>query len=268
LKFKLSSLIINIAALLLGMASLLAPLIIPWGNGPGNVNTTMPLMISLIIIFCLIIIFLDIQYSSLDTKMIAFLGVVIAINAGLRFLENAIPGPAGFSPTFLMIILVGYIFGGQYGFLTGALTMFASALITGGVGPWLPGQMITAGWVGQSAALLKWGKQKSTGKIVFNEIFLLAVHGGIWGMLYGMIINLWYLPFLTGLQDQILSSSASLVDNLNRYIAYYLATSLVWDFTRAIGNILLILILAKPILRIFRRFQIRFSFSYQENSNA
>ena len=26
------------------------------------------------------------------------------------------------------------------------MTMFVSALITGGVGPWLPGQMITAGW--------------------------------------------------------------------------------------------------------------------------
>ena len=267
MKFRLSSLIINIAALLLGLASLLTPLVFPWGNGSGDVSTTMPLIISLIIIFCLIIIFLDIQSSVLDTKMIAFLGVVIAINAGLRFLENAIPGPAGFSPTFLLIILVGYTFGGQYGFLTGALTMFVSALITGGVGPWLPGQMITAGWVGQSAALIKWGNQKSTGKYKITEIILLAVHGGVWGMLYGLIINLWYWPFLTGSQNQIWSFAAPLAENIKHYMAYYLATSLIWDITRAIGNVVLILILAKPIIKIFRRFQIRFSFSYQEIPN-
>lgn len=268
MKVQLSSLIINITALLLGIVSLLMPLIFPWVNGPGDMSTTMPLMISLIIVFCLIIVIIDIQSSALDTKMIAFLGVVIAINAGLRFLENAIPGPAGFSPTFLIIILVGYTFGGQYGFLTGALTMFTSALITGGVGPWLPSQMITAGWVGQSAGIIKWETQKSKGNGIFTDIFLISLHGGIWGLLYGIIINLWFWPFLAGSQNQAWSSTASLSQNLQHYYTYYLATSLVWDITRAIGNVLLILILAKPIIKIFRRFQIRFSFSYQESSDA
>ena len=36
----------------------------------------------------------------------------------------------------------------------GALTLFTSAIITGGVGPWLPGQMFVAGWVGMSVRLL------------------------------------------------------------------------------------------------------------------
>jgi energy-coupling factor transport system substrate-specific component len=39
---------------------------------------------------------------------------------------------------FLLIILTGYVFGARVGFLMGALSLMVSALITGGVGPWLP----------------------------------------------------------------------------------------------------------------------------------
>ena len=128
MKNTLTGIFTDIFVFLVGLSSLLAPFILPQAR---NTET---------------------QSSVLDNKMIAFLGVLISINAGLRFLENAIPGPAGFSPTFFLIILVGYFFGSRIGFLMGAMTMFVSGLITGGIGPWLPGQMITAGWVGQTAS--------------------------------------------------------------------------------------------------------------------
>ena len=40
-------------------------------------------------------------------------------------------------------------------FLLGVLTLLVSAILTGGVGPWLPYQMFTAGWVGLSAPLCR-----------------------------------------------------------------------------------------------------------------
>jgi len=103
-KIKLSSLVINTIAFVLGFLSLLSPFLFQWARESGGQSATFPMVITLIIILCLFIIFLDVQSSKLDAKMIAFLGTLIAINAGLRFLENAIPGPAGFSPTFLLII--------------------------------------------------------------------------------------------------------------------------------------------------------------------
>jgi len=260
MKRRFAGLFVDFVVLALGGLSLLAPFIFPWARSAGNQGTTFPIMVSLIIILCLMIIFLEAQSTVLSSKMIAFLGVLIAINAGIRFLENAIPGPAGFSPTFFLIILIGYLFGSRIGFLMGAMTMFVSALVTGGVGPWLPGQMITAGWVGQSAGLLKFFLTKCKGKPL--EVISLAIFGAFWGMLYGAIMNLWFWPFLAASPDLIWTQSANLSENLQRYFAYYLATSLVWDITRSVGNVLVILFMAKPVIKVLDRFMQRLVFSY------
>jgi energy-coupling factor transport system substrate-specific component len=192
--------------------------------------------------------------------MIAFLGVLIAINAAIRFLENAIPGPAGFSPTFFLIILIGYTFGGRMGFLMGAMTMFVSALITGGVGPWLPGQMITAGWVGQSSVLVKWIVRSFNWSDKPGEVVLLSVFGAVWGLLYGAIMNLWFWPFLGAASGQSWLQNAGFLENVGRYSTYYLATSLVWDIARSVGNVLTLAFLTRPVIKVFHRFKIRFSF--------
>ncbi len=260
MKRRLLGIFTNLIVLIMGVLSLLAPFVLPQFRADGVQSAVFPVMISLIIGLCLLIVFFEIQSSNLDSKMIAFLGVLIAINSGVRFLENAIPGPAGFSPTFFLIILVGYYFGSRMGFLMGAMTMFVSGLITGGVGPWLPGQMITAGWVGQSAGLLKplVASMKWQGKAI--EVVSLSIFGAVWGMLYGAIMNLWFWPFLGGAAGQSWSRILPLAENIGRYGTYYLATSLVWDITRAIGNVLVISLMGRPVLKIFARFSQRFSF--------
>lgn len=257
---RLMGLITDLFVFSLGILSLMAPFIFPQARNQSTQAATFPIMISLIIVLCLLIVIFEAQSSLLDSKIIAFFGVLIAINAGLRFLENAIPGPGGFSPTFFLIILSGYFFGNRIGFLLGAMTMFVSGLITGGIGPWLPGQMITAGWIGQSAVLIRILVNKLRWKDKPVEIWLLAAFGALWGMVYGVIMNLWFWPFLGAGAGQTFTQTVGFLDNLQRYTAYYLATSLVWDITRAIGNILIISLMAKPVLKIFQRFQLRFSF--------
>ncbi len=263
---KLFRIFTDLFVVSLGLISLLSPFIFQQARSPGNQAATYPVMVSLIIFLCLLIILFEAQSSTLDNKMIALLGVLIAINAGLRFIENAVPGPAGFSPVFFLIILVGYKFGSHAGFIMGALTLLVSALITGGVGPWLPGQMITAGWVGQSAALLTIPNQKMGYQSKAPEIIILAGFGALWGMLFGVIMNLWFWPFLGAAPGQTFTQAVGLVGNFQRYLAYYLATSLLWDLTRAIGNIVLILIMAKPVLKIFQRFYLRFSYQYHQKT--
>lgn len=256
-------LLTDVFVFVLGILSLLAPFILPQARTLGTQTAAFPIMVSLIIMLCLLIMLFEAQSSLLDSKMIAFLAVLTAINAGLRFLENAIPGPGGFSPTFFLIILSGYFFGSRIGFLMGAMTLFVSGLITGGIGPWLPGQMITAGWVGQSSVLITALVNPLGWKDKAGEIVLLAIFGAFWGMLYGLIMNLWFWPFLGAGIGQTFTQTVSALENLQRYLAYYLGTSLVWDITRSIGNVLMLTIMTRPVLRIFQRFQLRFSFHNQ-----
>jgi energy-coupling factor transport system substrate-specific component len=229
----------------------------------------MPALMTLLLVLCLLVILVEAQGPTLNTKLIALLGVLVAINSALRFIETAIPGPGGFTPIFFLIILVGYTFGGRIGFLMGALTLLVSALITGGVGPWLPGQMFTAGWVGMSTPLLRpiirrlMAHHRTKSRSGINpEIMILAVFGLLWGFLYGAIMNLWQWPFIAGPQGQSWNVGLSIVEILQRYFAFYLVTSLVWDALAAAGNVLLITTFGAPALRALRRFRQRFAFSY------
>ncbi len=95
--------------------------------------------------------------------------------------------------------------------------------------------MLAAGWVGLFAGCLP----PLRGKL---EIAMLAAYGAAAGMLYGAITNLWFWPFETsGLSPQIsYVPGASWVTEVHHYAAFYVATSVGWDLTRAIGNAVLV----------------------------
>jgi len=227
--------------------------------------TEMPLFLTLLLALCLVVLLYEVQGQAVDTKLIALLGILVAINSALRFMEIAIPGPAGFSPIFFLIILTGYVFGGRFGFLLGVLTIFVSAIVTGGVGPWLPSQMFAAGWVGMSAPICRPLANKLDGEGKISEVIVLAIFGALWGFGYGVIMNLWTWPFIAGPADQYWQTGISWIETLQRYGAYYLITSLAWDFIRAAGNFLLILLLGAPTLIALRRFKRRFTFTYHSS---
>ena len=63
-------------------------------------------------------------------------------------------GTAGIETVFFLLVLAGRVYGPGFGFVLGSTTLFTSALLTGGVGPWLPFQMLAASWVGLGAGLL------------------------------------------------------------------------------------------------------------------
>jgi energy-coupling factor transport system substrate-specific component len=186
-------------------------------------------------------------------KAVALIGVLGAAVVALR-----LPGyVAGFSALFLVVLVAGNAFGPGFGFLLGAIGMFASGLFIGGLGPWLPFEMIAVGWVGFGAGLLP----KTNWRI---RIGSLAIYGFIAGYLYGAIMNLWQWPFLasgSGLASSITWDAGSgAATNLHHYVAYYLATSFVWDTFRAIGNALMVIFLGRPLLgaldRAARRMQL------------
>lgn len=234
------------------------------------------LMVAVLMGICFAVLLLEVQRQAVSAQTIALLGVLVAVNATLRFAEVALPGPGGFSPIFLLIVLGGYVFGGGLGFLLGALTLLASALVTGGVGPWLPYQMFTAGWVGLSAPLCRplvrllqacWPKAGTawTPSHKELEVWVLALFGGYWGLLFGATMNLWFWPFAVGPAQMHWQPGVGLGDAVQRYLVFYVVTSLGWDLMRALGNFLLVFFLGAAVIRVLRRFQRRFAFVYQPN---
>lgn len=239
-----------------GLLALLLPFL-----APGIAQTQQqvsPLFLTVTVSLCFVALLLEAQGGAITAKFMALLGVLVAINAVLRFIEVAIPGPGGFSPIFFLIILTGYVFGARFGFLMGALTLLVSALISGGIGPWLPGQMLTTSWVGLTAgALHLLLRRHPIGEDA--ETVILTVVGIFWGFLYGVIVNLWFWPFTVGTGG---AATNTLRDLVTRYTTYYIATSALWDLARAVGNGILLGAFGRPTLRTLRRFHRRFSYTY------
>ncbi|MFE6871935.1 ECF transporter S component [Kitasatospora sp. NPDC057692] len=191
----------------------------------------------------------------LDAKSVALLGVLAAAGAALRPLGA---GTAGLEPMFFLMVLAGRVLGPGFGFVLGALSMFASALLTGGVGPWLPFQMLAMGWVSFGAGLLP-GPARLRGR---RELAVLAVYGATASLLYGVIMNLQGWPYIAGLASSIsFVPGDPLPDNLVRFAAYCLTTSLGWDLPRAALTVVLCLTLGTPVLRALRRATRRAAFA-------
>jgi energy-coupling factor transport system substrate-specific component len=221
-----------------------------------------PLILSLLVGLCFAVLLLEVQSEAMSAKTVALLGVLVAMNSVLRFADVALPGPGGFSPIFLLIGVGGYVFGPRIGFLLGALTLFVSALITGGVGPWLPYQMFTAGWMGMAAPVLRPLVHAFGLEGRWGEVALLAAFSGAWGLLYGVVMNLWFWPYAVGSANLYWTPGIGVAAIVRRYAAFYVATSLVWDAVRLVGNVALMLAFGAPLLRLLRRFAQRFTFHY------
>ncbi|WP_251076629.1 ECF transporter S component [Streptomyces benahoarensis] len=185
--------------------------------------------------------------SGLDAKAIAMLGVLAAAGAALRPLGA---GTAGIEPMFFLMVLAGRVLGPGFGFVLGSVAMFASALLTGGVGPWMPFQMLSMGWVSMGAGLLP-GPDRLRGR---RELALLAGYGAVAAVAYGLVMNLQGWPYIAGLASGVsFVPGDPLADNLARYLAYCLATSLGWDLPRAAVTVALTLTVGGPLLKALRR---------------
>ncbi len=248
---------------LLGVWAFIYPFFVPPSrDGEAGAHAAdAPLIFLLVTGLCLVAIVADMETRSLDSKTVALLGVMVATNSLLRPLQ----GPGGFSVFLILPILCGYVFGGLFGFLLGSLSVLVSALFTGGVGPWMPFQMLAVGWVGLASAALP-QKVMSTAWRGKGEKWILAIWGVVIGLLFGAVMNLWFWPYIAPGADlamnQIWRPGAGLLEAAQRYGAFYIATSLAWDVWRSVGNAMLILFLGPAMLRLLKRYKQRFFFRY------
>jgi energy-coupling factor transport system substrate-specific component len=186
----------------------------------------------------------ELTSGGMDSKALAMLGVLSAINAALRPLGA---GTAGIETVFFLLVLAGRVFGPGFGFLLGATSLFTSALLTAGVGPWLPFQMLAAAWVGLCAGLLP-TRPRGRAETAMLDGMLAAY-------VYGMLMNMWFWPFTLGLDTQLsyVPGDAPL-DNLHRFAVFTAITSTFgWDTGRALTNLLAIAIAGPAVLAVLRR---------------
>ena len=138
-------------------------------------------------------------------------------------------------------LLCGIAFCAAFGFVQGALTLLASALLTGGVGPWLPFQMLAAAWVGFLAGCLPPARGR-------RELVILAAYGACAGLLYGLVMDMWFWPFATDGTRLGFVPGAPVAENLGRFWAFHLATALGFDIPRAVATAVLVLVAGGAVL--------------------
>ncbi|MBX0327117.1 ECF transporter S component, partial [Oscillochloris sp. ZM17-4] len=80
--------------------------------------------------------------------------------------------------------------------------------------------------------------------------------------LFGALMNLWFWPFSPP-GELAWSPGMGFGETLRRYLLFYGVTSFAWDSLRAIGNVLLVAALGRPILKELRRFKARFQFEVE-----
>lgn len=231
-----------------GVFAFLWPFFISAGVG-GEHTRDAPWLFVLLMALMAAVVVSQLAAGGLDAKTVAVLGVLAAAGGALRVLGA---GTAGLEPMFFLLVLSGRVLGRGMGFLLGAMAVLVGGFLTGGIGPWVPFQMFAAGWVALGAACLP----RASG---WAERCLLAGYGLVAGLGFGLVMNLWFWPFLAA-SGQLAATDGiyfvagePVIDNMRRYLVFYLATSFGWDLPRGLLTAALCLLGAGPVLATLRR---------------
>jgi energy-coupling factor transport system substrate-specific component len=232
------------ATTLVGLAAFLWPFLAQPGSGLAH-STDAPWLFVLLIALLAALVMAELSGGGLDAKTVAVLGVLAAAGGALRVFSA---GTAGLEPIFFLVVVAGRVLGRGMGFVLGALAVLVGAFLTGGIGPWAPFQMIAAGWVGFGAGCLP----RASGR---PERVILAAYGLVAGLLYGLVMNLWFWPFVTSgvAAGTGFVPGASVTANVSQYAAFYVATSLGWDLPRGVLTAVLVMVAGRPVLASLRR---------------
>lgn len=248
------------SALVLGVASLAGVVMFVWPlllRVPADSESVQPpfvfmLLLPVVIVVCLA----EFSEGGMDSKVLAVLAVLTAVNAVMRGLSA---GVGGIELVFFLLVLGGRVFGAGFGFVLGCTSLFASALLTGGVGSWLPFQMMASAWVGMGAGLLP---RRLRGR---SEIAVLVVYGVVAAYAFGLAMNLTSWPFALGItvpgydgpggpDGLAFVAGDPLLENLRRFGVYTLLTSTgSWDTGRALTTAVALVVLGPAVLATLRR---------------
>jgi energy-coupling factor transport system substrate-specific component len=207
---------------------------------------------------------LEVGTRRMDSRQLALLAALSALDAGLR--AALVTGIGGFSPIFLLVLCGGYALGPEFGFLLGACSLLVSALVTGGLGPWVPYQLFAVGWVGAVAGIV--GMHRAGQRPGRTDVLLLAGVGVVTGFGFGAVMDIWNWTFYYSSPQIGWSSHLAPLTAVEHFVKYYLVTSVEYDAFRAGGNALMVAIFGLPVLAALHRLSRRFRSEWLQPAHA
>ncbi len=213
---------------------------------PTQAQAAVPYIAFALAPMAVLVVLVAIDSSVRSAHTLALLAMLAAIGAAVRIAST---GVGGVEALFVLLILAGRAFGARFGLLLGAASIALSALLWGGVGPWLPFQMFACGWVAAGAGLLP-RRVRGVGEVV-----MLCVYGIVSSYLFGLLMNMWFWPFAVGGDTSIsYVAGAPITTNLGHFLVYSLVTStLTWDTLRAVTSVVGLVVVGRAVLAALRR---------------
>ena len=230
--------------------------------GFGLSPETPALAVTLAAVFSLAV--MEVGARRLDSGRLALLAALAAIDAALRL--AMVNGLAGFSPIFFLVLAAGYEFGPSYGFLVGSFSLLVSAVVTGGVGPWLPYETFAVGWVGLAAGLAgsvvrRVRPARRSWRPSRLDIGVLVAVAVVTGFAYGVLTDVYgWVAFYRGVDNIGWMPGLAPGETLAQFGRYYMLTSLGWDAFRAAGDAVAVVAFGPPVLMALGRLRARLGY--------
>ena len=190
----------------------------------------------LILLECMLPFFLIFEGRKPQARELVLIAVLVALNVAGRAAFFVLPE---FKPVVAMTILAGVAFGGETGFLVGAMTMLVSNMLFS-QGPWTPWQMFAMGIIGWLAGVLYRKGVLRRGRLslcIFGVIASTIIYGGIMNpasaLLWSNTIN-W------------------------KIILSYYVTGIPIDLVRALATFFFLWLTAEPLLQKLDRIKTKY----------
>lgn len=190
-----------------------------------------------VLLECMLPFFLVFEGRKPKARELVIIAVLVAVGVAGRSVFFMLPQ---FKPVLALTIIAGVAFGGETGFLVGALTMLISNMIFG-QGPWTPWQMFATGIIGFLAGVLfkkGWLRRNKISLAVFGAICAVVVYGGIMNP-----------------ASALMWSGENL--SWSMIFAYYL-TGFPMDLVHAFATAFFLIVIAEPMLEKLDRIKTKY----------
>ena len=191
----------------------------------------------LVLAECMVPFFLVFESRKPKARELVTIAVLCAIGVAGRSAFFMLPQ---FKPVLALVIISGVAFGGETGFLVGAVTMMVSNILFS-QGPWMPWQMFSMGIIGFLAGVCfrKGLLRRNRGSLAtFGAFSAVIIYGGIMNPAAALMYN-------------------SQTINLEMLKAYYVS-GLPMDLIHAAATVIFIMIAAEPMLEKLDRIKIKY----------